>query len=91
VSCDICNKTVKTKDSSTSNLYNHLSSTHPDEYALLGAKQKNANNSSSREKQQTLKSLLERKDKYPSESHRHKHRTGLVTDFLSTGRLTNCH
>ena len=90
VTCDLCEKTVKTKDSSTTNLLNHLSTTHPEQYQLVGGgskrhKKTDAQPQSTAEQQPTLRSVLERKTKYPNESTCHKQLTDLVRDYLCTG------
>ena len=85
VTCDLCDQKVKTKQSSTTNLLTHLSTKHPEQYALMGGAC-SVKKSRSTPEQHTLKSILEKHQKYSDNSQRHQFLTGLVRDYLATGK-----
>ena len=79
--CRLCNVTVATKDSNTSNLYSHLKSKHPDEYLIA----QRASNTSKRSKStdgQAMRTLLDTWDKQQplsTSSKEYKALTGAIT------------
>ncbi|XP_067949497.1 E3 SUMO-protein ligase ZBED1-like [Watersipora subatra] len=90
VTCDLCKKGVKTTDSSTSNLFQHLQIHHFKEYmtvtpknATRNRKRKSQDTSQSLSSQPTLTSMLP----YNRNSEKHTFLTGLVTNYLISGSI----
>lgn len=87
VSCDLCDKKVKTKDSGTSNLFGHLKSSHPLKYADIAPasakKLSHTTKPASSSYQMTLSEACKRK--YERTSDEYKQLTASVTKYLVSG------
>lgn len=97
VKCDICNDEdgkVKTKDSSTTNLFSHLKNHHPAKYAEIAKVNNGGCSSKSKLKrkfgsgQPTLTEVLESKIPYAKDSERYRVLTQSVTRYLTAGNVT---
>ena len=87
MTCDICSKRVKTSNSSTSNLFGHLSTHHPIQYQSIapsGIKRKMRDIPFN---QKTIKETFERHNKYSKGSPRHQEITSAVTSYITSGSV----
>lgn len=94
VNCDICQSTVKTKDSSTTNLFNHLKYNHPVRYAQIKDHRRSistdsasmASTSTSKScSQPTITSAFEATSKYRDDSDRAMEITQSLTRYITSG------
>ena len=94
VTCDLCTVKIKTKDSSTSNLFGHLKRHHAALYAEIAQVSTGNTKSKSKAKphtasshQLTIHSMIDAKKPYRKESHEHRSIVKAVTNYLVSGEL----
>lgn len=89
MTCDLCTGTkvkVKTKDSSTTNLYSHLRYHHPSKHAEIApVAQSTPKPKKAKMNQPTIQQAVERKTPYTIDSERHKLLVKNVTHYLVSG------
>lgn len=83
VKCTLCNKSVKTKCSSTTNMWSHLKNAHPSQYvALKPTKTMNSTTKEKNEVNQQMQRSLSSFYPYDPASMRHKDITDAITRFI---------
>ena len=92
VTCDLCTVKIKTKDSSTSNLFRHLKRHHAAQYAEIaqvstGSTKSKAKPHTASSHQLTIHSMIEAKKPYHKESDEHRSIVKAVTNYLVSGEL----